>query len=292
MPITVALIHMRLKPLAKRSNLEKARKLVKDAAMKGARLVVLPSFVNVGPFFLYYPRNRNRTITRNQAERIPGSTYEYLSMVAIENGVYIIAGPMLERAGPKIFLTTMIIAPNGSLVARYRKLASNGVDEDLGISPGRGVLVFNDLGRSIGIMSEDDIYYPEVARSLLLEGATAFIVTLRPGDNVSKIKLALLARSMESNVPVLAVGSVFETVDNVIDVPTMVIDPNEGVVEEINEPKDTFLLVEMVDQPSNIKDIIEAGLRAKTLAGIYCKVAKESLIENLVGRYKSLSSKQ
>ncbi len=292
MPITVALIHMRLKPLAKRSNLEKARKLVKDAAMKGARLVVLPSFVNVGPFFLYYPRNRNRTITRNQAERIPGSTYEYLSMVAIENGVYIIAGPILERAGPKIFLTTMIIAPNGSLVARYRKLASNGVDEDLGISPGRGVLVFNDLGRSIGIMSEDDIYYPEVARSLLLEGATAFIVTLRPGDNVNKIRLALLARSMESNVPVLAVGSVFETVDNVIDVPSMVIDPNEGIVEEINEPKDTFLLVEMVDQPSNIKDIIEAGLRAKTLAGIYCKVAKESLIENLVGKYKSLSSKE
>jgi predicted amidohydrolase len=283
---------MRLKPLAKRSNLEKARKLVKDAAMKGARLVVLPSFVNVGPFFLYYPRNRNRTITRNQAERIPGSTYEYLSMVAIENGVYIIAGPILERAGPKIFLTTMIIAPNGSLVARYRKLASNGVDEDLGISPGRGVLVFNDLGRSIGIMSEDDIYYPEVARSLLLEGATAFIVTLRPGDNVNKIRLALLARSMESNVPVLAVGSVFETVDNVIDVPSMVIDPNEGIVEEINEPKDTFLLVEMVDQPSNIKDIIEAGLRAKTLAGIYCKVAKESLIENLVGKYKSLSSKE
>ncbi len=292
MPITVALIHMRLKPLAKRSNLEKARKLVKDAAMKGARLIVLPSFVNVGPFFLYYPRNRNRTITRNQAERIPGSTYEYLSMVAIENGVYIIAGPILERAGPKIFLTTMIIAPNGSLVARYRKLASNGVDEDLGISPGRGVLVFNDLGRSIGIMSEDDIYYPEVARSLLLEGATAFIVTLRPGDSVNKIKLALLARSMESNVPVLAVGSVFETVDNVIDVPTMVIDPNEGIVEEINEPKDTFLLVEMVDQPSNIKDIMEAGLRAKTLAGIYCKVAKESLIENLVGRYKSLSTKK
>ncbi len=292
MPITVALIHMRLKPLAKRSNLEKARKLVKDAAMKGARLIILPSFVNVGPFFLYYPRNRNRTITRNQAERIPGSTYEYLSMVAIENGVYIIAGPILERAGPKIFLTTMIIAPNGSLVARYRKLASNGVDEDLGISPGRGVLVFNDLGRSIGIMSEDDIYYPEVARSLLLEGATAFIVTLRPGDSVNKIKLALLARSMESNVPVLAVGSVFETVDNVIDVPTMVIDPNEGIVEEINEPKDTFLLVEMVDQPSNIKDIMEAGLRAKTLAGIYCKVAKESLIENLVGRYKSLSTKK
>ena len=79
MPITVALIHMRLKPLAKKSNLEKARKLVKEAALKGARLAVLPAFVNIGPFFLHYPRTRNRAITRNQAERIPGNTFEYLS---------------------------------------------------------------------------------------------------------------------------------------------------------------------------------------------------------------------
>lgn len=280
MPITIALVHMKLKPLAKRSNLEKARKLVKDAAAKGARLVVLPSLVNIGQFFLYYPRNRNRIITRNQAERIPGSTYEYLSMVAIENGVYIIAGPVLERAGPRIFLTTMVIAPNGSLVARYRKLTSNSIDGELGISPGNVTLVFSDLGRSIGILAEDDIYYPEITRSLLLGGATAFIATLRPGDDASKAKLTLLVRSAETNAPILAVGGVFETNENVIDMPTMVIDPVKGIVEEINEPKDTFLLVEMVDEPSNINEILEAVQKAKMLAGIYCKAAKEVLVKN------------
>ncbi|HIQ55341.1 MAG TPA: carbon-nitrogen hydrolase family protein, partial [Pyrodictium sp.] len=48
MTITVALLHMKLKPLAKRSNLEKARKLIKEAAVRGAKLVVLPSFFNIG----------------------------------------------------------------------------------------------------------------------------------------------------------------------------------------------------------------------------------------------------
>jgi len=287
LPIMVALIHMKLKPLARRTNLERARKLVKEAANKGARLVVLPAFVNIGPFFLYYPRSRNRAITRNQAERIPGSTYEYLSMVALENSVYLIAGPIIERAGPKVFLTTMIIAPNGNLIAKYRKIASNGLDEDLGISPGRGTLVFDDVGRSIGVMAEDDIYYPEVARSLLLEGATALVTALRPGDSVERVKLALMARSMENNVPVMAVGSVFETIDNLIEVPTLVVDPSKGIIEEFSEPKDNYILVEMVEQPNNVREIIETSLRAKSIAPLYCRVAKESLVENLASKYRA-----
>jgi predicted amidohydrolase len=289
-PITVALVHMRLKPLAKKSNMEKVRRLVSEAALKGARVVILPSFVNVGHYFLYYPRTRSRAITRNQAERIPGNTYEYLSMVALESGVYIIAGPIIERAGPKMFLTTMVISPNGSLIAKYRKIASNGLDEEMGISPGRQIVVVDDIGRSMGIMAEDDIFYPEVARSLILEGATVLVASLRPGENVERVKLALLARSMENNVPILAVGSVFESADRVIEMPTMVVDPHNGIVEEVREPKDTFILVEVMEKPSNIHEIVETSLRAKALAAIYCKAAKESLVENIAGRIKSTSS--
>jgi predicted amidohydrolase len=127
-----------------------------------------------------------------------------------------------------------------------------------------------------------------VARSLLLEGATAFIASMRPGSDanaVEKARLALLARSLENRVPIMAVGSVFETLDNMYTMPTMVIDPNQGVVEEIEEPKDTYLLVDMVEEPSNIREIIEVSLRAKAMAPLYCKVAKESLVENLAGRY-------
>jgi len=285
--IMVALVHMKLKPLARRTNLERARKLVKEAASKGARVVVLPAFVNIGPFFLHYPRSRNRAITRNQAERIPGSTFEYLSMVALENAVYIIAGPIIERAGPKIFLTTMVIAPNGSLVAKYRKLASNSLDEDLGISPGRSIVVIDDFGRSIGLMAEDDIYFPEIGRSLLLEGATAMLASLRPGEDPARVKLALAARSMENRVPLMAVGGIFETPDKIVEMPTLVVDPQKGIVEEFNEHRDDFILVEMMSEPSNPREIIDVSLKVKSLAPLYCKVAKESLVENIVGRLKA-----
>ncbi len=281
---TVALIHLRLKLLARRSNLEKARKLVRDAVMRGAKVAVLPAFVNTGAFFLHYPQSRSKVITRNYAEHIPGATTEYFSMVAIENSAYIVLGPIVERAGPRLFLSTVVIAPNGAILAKYRKISLNHIDTSLGISSGRQTIIMNELKRPIGILSEDDLYYPEIARSLILNGATALITSLRPGEDPKRVKLLLQTRSIENNVPILAVGGMLETVDRAFEIPTIVIDPQNGIVEELEEPKDTFVLVEVLEKPTNLKDIIDAGLRSKELSKLYCKAAKESLVENLAGQ--------
>jgi len=279
LPINVALIHMKLKPLARRLNLEKARKLIKEAALKGANVAILPAFVNVGAFYLHYPLQRVKTLTRNQAEKIPSSTTELLSATAIENGIYIIAGPIIERAGPKLFLTTLVFAPNGSLIGKYRKIAVNGLDTELGISPGRSLHIIDKLPRRFGLLAEDDIYYPELARSLIMLGATALIVSLRHGDDVERAKLMLLARSIENNVPILAVGGVFESTDKYVETPTMVIDPKRGVVEELRGENevDTYILVQVSENPDNINDIIKTTVAAKNLSHLYCKAARESL---------------
>ncbi|MET1102201.1 MAG: carbon-nitrogen hydrolase family protein [Pyrodictiaceae archaeon] len=279
MTLRVALIHMKMRLLAKKSNLEKARKLIKEAAVKGARLVVLPSMLNIAPFYLYYPPQRARAIARNQAERIPGPTAEYLSMTAVENGVFIVAGPIIERAGPRLFLTTLIIAPDGTILAKYRKISINGVDADLGMSSGKSPYVIHDVERRIGVMAEDDIYYPEISRSLLLMGATAIIVSLRIGDPIDKLKLMLLARSIENHVPVLAVGGALEAMDKYIEVPTLVAVPEKGIVEELYETTDTYLLVEVMSKPENSKDLLESMIKAKQFSQVLCKTAKEANIE-------------
>ncbi len=275
---------MKLKLLTKKANLEKARKLTKEAAIKGAKLVVLPSFFNTSPFFLYYPMQRNKIIVKNQAERIPSMTSEYLSLMASESGVYIIAGPMIERAGPRLFLTTLVVAPNGEIIAKYRKLAISGLDEELGITYGKSAYVLNNLGRPIGVMAEDDIYYPEVARSLLLMGATLFITTLRIGEPIEKLKLMLQARSKECNVPILAVGGALEAMDKYIETPTMVVDPEKGIVEEMKDNIDNILLVEVLEKPENLREILYSALRAKNLSQQLCKAARENTVEDMIGR--------
>ena len=275
---------MRLKLLTKKANLEKARKLTREAASRGAKLVVLPAFVNTAPFYLYYSMQRNKAIARNQAERVPSMTSEYLSMIAAESGVFLVAGPIIERAGPRLFLTTLVISPTGEIISKYRKMVVNGVDRELGISAGRTPCVLDRLGRSIGIMAEDDLYYPEVARTLVMLGATALVVSLRIGDPVDKIKLMLMARSVENRVPILAVGGALETPDRYYETPTMVVDPERGIVDEVKDVGDTYVLVEMVERPDNLREIYEESVRTKALASTLCRAARESIVEELLGR--------
>ncbi len=284
MPLTIALIHMKMRLLARKSNMEKARKLIRDAAQHGAKIVVLPSMLNSGPFYLYFPLQRSKTVARNQAERIPGPTTELLANAALETSTFIVGGPILERAGPKLFLTSFVISPNGVIMTKYRKVCVNGLDAELGISNGKSLQVLARFPRALGLMAEDDIYNPEIARGLLLMGATVFIASLRFGDDVSKVRTMLIARSIENNVPVLAVGGVFETPSKVFVMPTMVVDPKKGVVEEIEDETDTFMLVEVKDTPEAVYDIIYAALNAKAVSQLYCKAARESIVENLAAK--------
>ncbi len=276
MSITIALIHMKMRLLAKRANMDKARKLIKQAAVKGAKIVVLPSMVNVAPFYLVYPPARAKYIAKNQAERIPGSTSDFLSMTAVENGVYIIAGPIIERAGPRLFLTTIVLGPDGDIAAKYRKIAVNSRDEELGISGGREFHVIDAGVRKAGLMAEDDIYYPEIARSLLVKGATLFITPLRIGDNVQRTELILSARAVENHTPILAVGGILETSDRYIEMPTMVIHPDKGVDEKMSN-EESFILVEVSPKPDSQSLIDGTLLLAKNLSQIYCRAFRQSI---------------
>ncbi len=284
MTLTVALIHMKMRLLARKTNMEKARKLIRDAAQRGAKIVVLPSMLNSGPFYLYFPLQRSKTVARNQAERIPGPTTELLAQTALETSTYIVGGPILERAGPKLFLTSFVISPNGVVMTKYRKVCVNGLDTELGVSNGRSLQVLARFPRILGIMAEDDIYNPEIARGLLLLGATVIITSLRFGDDVERIKTILLARSIENNIPILAVGGVFEAPNKVYTVPTMVIDPNKGVVDEISDEADTYMLVEVQDTPEAIYDALYTALNIKGVSQLYCKAARESIIENIASK--------
>ncbi|MEM3292480.1 MAG: nitrilase-related carbon-nitrogen hydrolase, partial [Saccharolobus sp.] len=54
----IALLHLRLKELSRKYNLEKAKKLMKEAKQKGAKLVVLPSLFPVGNIFEIYDNEK------------------------------------------------------------------------------------------------------------------------------------------------------------------------------------------------------------------------------------------
>ncbi|AEM38524.1 Nitrilase/cyanide hydratase and apolipoprotein N-acyltransferase [Pyrolobus fumarii 1A] len=276
--LRIALLHMKLKLLVKRTNLDRARKLLREAVSRnsgGIHVAVLPAFVNIGAFYLYYPEARAKNIVKHQAERIPGPTTEYLSKVAIENGVYIIGGPIIERAGPRIFMTTFVLAPNGEIIYKYRKLVLNEREKSYGISSGREVVTLEQLPRRIGVMSEDDLLAPEVARSLVLQGSTAIVLTLSFSQPINLVKNLLLARSIENHVPILALGGIVEHATERKEVPTIIVDPEQGTIAEEHSGEEKPLIVEMrVDKALNPGTSTNNNDNMR-MAELLCRVLRE-----------------
>lgn len=234
----IAIVHMATRLGAKKNNLDRIRRLTKEARSKGARLVVLPSMLNYGAFLSFYSPSQARNVIKNHAERIPmGTTSNILTHIAMNNGIHIITGPIMERAGPRVFLTSLVISNQGLVMAKYRKIVLDPGDDYVGISPGRQFVVA-DIQERFGILSENDISYPEIARGLLLHNATVLIAFPRimQGQGIdARVKKLLEARSVENNVPVIAVGGVVKSHDQVQgEVPSLIIDPREGIIEEIS----------------------------------------------------------
>ncbi len=159
------------------SNLERAAGFVRDAARRGARLVVLPEvFAWRGP----------RAEEARHAEPVPGPSVAAMATVARDAGVHLLMGSILERAPEEArsFNTSCLLSPAGELVARYRKIHLFDVDipgrvtvrESDARAPGAGVVtVSTELG-TIGLSICYDLRFPELYRRQSRAGAELLLV--------------------------------------------------------------------------------------------------------------------
>lgn len=243
----IGLLHLKLREMGKKYNIEKAKKLIKVAKDKGAKLVILPSLFPAGNIFEVYENDKkSRSIIKNLAEKIPGSVTDTLINLSMEGEVHLIAGPILEQAGPKIFLTTLIISPQGEILGKYRKVIISEKDVRLGISSGKEP-VYMTLDKRYGIISEDDLFSPEINRLLSLNNVSAIIGTVKayPRNGYDVIKYMTIARTIENGVPYIIVGETIEDENGeiVASSPTFVTSVNSLIYKQAEED-DTVVYVE------------------------------------------------
>lgn len=104
------------------------------------------------------------------AEPVPGPTTEVMGEVARQHGMYTIVG-LYEWEGETLYNTAVLIDREGNIAGKYRKTHLPEAEVTWGITPGDTYPVFEtDFGR-IGIQICYDNFFPEVARSLALNGA-------------------------------------------------------------------------------------------------------------------------
>jgi len=151
-------------------NIAKAEKLVREAAARGAQIILLPELFEA-PYFCIEQDNRHLNLAcpveENRAVR-------HFSAVARELGV-VLPISFFERAGQVFFNTIAIIDADGRNLGVYRKSHipnGPGYQEKTYFSPGdTGFKVWNTRFGRLGVGICWDQWFPETARSMALMGA-------------------------------------------------------------------------------------------------------------------------
>jgi len=155
---------------------------IRRAASEGARLVCLQE-LTLSRYFAVDPGGPHAAGA--EPEELPGgATYRFAARVASETGVYVHAS-LYERADAEDGLgynTAIVVAPDGQLLARTRKLhipITAGYHEDRYFRPGPGDApafpVLTIAPAHLGFPTCWDQWFPELARAYSLEGADVLV---------------------------------------------------------------------------------------------------------------------
>jgi len=158
----LAAVHFR--PQGGKTPAEKCRlfaPLIEDAAKQRADLVVLPETLTYFGTGLSFAE---------VAEPIPGPSTEYFGKLAARHNLYIVAG-LLEREKHLVYNVAVLLAPDGKVAGKYRKVCLPRDEVAAGIAPGNDYPVFNTRFGKLGLMVCYDGFFPEVARQLSNRGA-------------------------------------------------------------------------------------------------------------------------
>ena len=151
---------------------------IRMAAAEGARLVCLQE-LTLSPYFAVV-----EDAPRDAMEDLPGGpTHAFASRMAAETGVHVHAS-LYERADGEDglgFNTAIVVAPDGEIVARTRKLhipVTAGYYEDRYFRPGpaeNGYPVVDLADARWGFPTCWDQWFPELARAYSLAGAEVLV---------------------------------------------------------------------------------------------------------------------
>jgi predicted amidohydrolase len=135
-----------------------------------------------------------------QAEPIPGPTTERLAAQARRYRSWIVFS-IVERDGPDLFNTAVLLDRTGRIAGTYRKVQLPFEEASLGIAPGGAFPVFaTDFG-TVGMLICHDASFPEAARELTLKGAELILMPIWGGREA-----LVRARAIENGVYVVTSG--------------------------------------------------------------------------------------
>jgi predicted amidohydrolase len=200
MSFKVALAQIELELGCPDQNLITASKAVREAAEKGADLVLLPELWASG----YDLEN-----TPEYASPLGEGWFARMSHLAQAANIAL-GGSLIEEEGGKFYNTFALINQTGKLLGYYRKgHLFDLIDEKNYFQPGNQLAVIESPWGKLGLALCYDLRFPELFRAYALEGVqTILLVAEWPQRRIAHWDALLLARAIENQCFIAAVNKV------------------------------------------------------------------------------------
>ena len=231
------------------ANLATADRLVREAAGRGAELIVLPEKWNV--------LGRSAAMDEAAQPLDGGTVTAWASGLAVELGVDLVAGSFVERreGQDKTSNTSVHVGPDGAIRAVYRKLHMFDVEvdgvryEESAHEQAGDELVVSELagGARLGMSVCYDVRFPELYRALVARGATVLSIpsAFTLATTRDHWEVLLRARAIENQCFVVAANQIGTSPPgNRSGGRSMIVDP-WGVVLAVAPDREAAIVAEL-----------------------------------------------
>ncbi|MDX2079113.1 MAG: carbon-nitrogen hydrolase family protein [bacterium] len=245
--ISIAIVQMKPKLNEASENLIKMSEMIgKIAAEQKVDLIVFPELVTSG--------NELGLRFTELAQRVPGPTINLIAQRANDYGVYVAFGMVTkEKVESVLYNSAILIGPDGELVDVYHKIHLRG-EERMAFREGIRLSVNDTEVGSIGMMLGYDLAFPEIARSLALDGAEIILVMANwETTYMDEWKTYLRSRAYENSVYVVGANRVGEDITLNFGGESMVVGPRGQIFAsladetepETGAPKEGYVIAKI-----------------------------------------------
>jgi predicted amidohydrolase len=168
-----------------------------------------------------------------------------LSSSAKAQSLWVVAG-IAEKDGEDLYNTAIVLNPEGVVHARYRKIHLYYPSGEGIFKPGDDLVTFVIKDFRIGLMICYDVRFPELARSLALQGVDLLIVpTAWPFPRVEHWQVLTRARAIENQCYLIGANRIGVDGSASFCGNSRIIDPHGVVVSSASEDQEEVIFAEI-----------------------------------------------
>jgi len=241
MKLTISVAQMRVKQTDMVANLAQGERFIAEAARRGSHIVALPEMWTTGFNF-----KENKKLAKEQSE-----TLSTIATFAKHYKIWVTGSVLTGDEEGNPCNTAVLFDSNGNLISRYNKVhLFSMLGENENVTSGNELVLVDSPWGKIGLTVCYDIRFPELFRSLAIQGALIIFSPMAfPYPRLEHWKILVRARAIENQLFMVGANQIGNEDFNGTEVTyfghSTIIDPWGKTVIEAGDEQEVLLTAEI-----------------------------------------------